>query len=493
MCDTKESHIMEIFKSNGCYALLMAFALLSVGSASFFNPYEQFIKRGMYSAEPRIKGSNGDPLILTPYLEAGKIKEAQAAARVNHSRIVGFESYTGFFTVDKRYNSNLFFWYFPAKNNSVNAPVLLWLQGGPGASSLFGLFEENGPFTISKNLKAVPRQYSWHLNHNLIYIDNPVGTGFSFTDNDDGYARNQTQVGDNLYEALIQFFQLFPELQKNPFYASGESYAGKYVPAIGRTIHKKNPGAKIKINLQGMAIGNGLSDPTNQLHYGEYLYQLGLIDINAKAKFDEEEQAAAECVRQNDYECAFQIMDELMNGDYSGDSYFQNISGYRTYYNYLRTAEDPRDEFYLLGFLKLSETRRAIHVGDTPFHDLDAENKVGKYLKHDILDSVAPWVVELLSHYRMMIYNGQLDIVCAYPMMVQYLKNLPFDGAVQYKTAKRYRFSVDGEIAGYYKLVNNLLEVLIRDAGHMVPRDQPKWAFVMISSFTSSPNFMVDD
>lgn len=483
---------MQKIEFKGCCALLMALTLVAVGSASFINPYEQILKRGMYSAEPRIKGNNGDPLFITPYLEAGKIKEAQTSARVNHSRIVGFESYSGFFTVDKRYNSNLFFWYFPAKNNSANAPVLLWLQGGPGASSMFGLFEENGPFFISKNLKAVPRQYSWHVNHNLIYIDNPVGTGFSFTDSEDGYARNQTQVGENLYEALIQFFQLFPELQKNPFYASGESYAGKYVPALGHTIHKNNPNAKIKINLQGMAIGNGYSDPLNQLDYGDYLYQLGLIDFNAKEKFDGDEAAAAECVRENDYQCAFKIMDELLNGDDAGASYFKNISGFNTYYNYLHTAEDPTDEFYLIGFLKLSETRRAIHVGDLPFHDLDSENKVGKYLQHDILDSVAPWIVELLSHYRMMIYNGQLDIICAYPMMVNYLKNLPFDGADQYRTAERYMFSVDGEIAGYYKFANNLLEVLIRDAGHMVPRDQPKWAYVMINTFTTSTNFRQD-
>lgn len=481
---------MHRFKSKWCYALILLFTLVAVDSTSFFNPYEHFMKRGMYSAEPRFKGNNGNPLFITPYLEAGKIKEARTAARVNHSRIVGFESYTGFFTVDKRYNSNMFFWYFPAKNNSANAPVLLWLQGGPGASSMFGLFEENGPFFITPNLKAVPRQYSWHINHNLIYIDNPVGTGFSFTDNDDGFARNQTQVGDNLYKALVQFFQLFPELQKNPFYASGESYAGKYVPALGYTIHQRNPSAKIKINLQGLAIGNGLSDPLNQLDYGDYLYMLGLIDINAKAKFDEDEAAAAECVREKDYDCALQIMNELLNGDDSGSSYFKEVSGFNTYYNYLHTAEDPSDVFHLIRFLNLPETRPAIHVGDLPFHDLDNDNKVAKYLEYDILDSVAPWIAELLTHYRMMIYNGQLDIICAYPMMVNYLKNLPFDGADQYRTATRYMFSVDGEIAGYYKLINNLLEVFIRDAGHLVPRDQPKWAYVMINTFTTSTYFM---
>lgn len=465
-------------------AVLLTSVIFVTVDASFINPYARFWKRhrGLSRAS---SGDNGEPLFVTPLLEAGKVKEAQAAARVNHSRIVGFESYTGFFTVDKRYNSNLFFWYFPAKNVTADTPVLLWLQGGPGASSLFGLFEENGPFFISKNLKAVPREFSWHHNHHLIYIDNPVGTGFSFTDSEDGYARNETQVGENLYQALVQFFQLFPQLQKNPFYASGESYGGKYVPAIGYTIHKKNPTAKIRINLQGLAIGNGYSDPLNQIDYGDYLFQLGLIDSNAKDRFDRDEADAVNCVKNNDYDCAFKIMDDLMDGDTDGTSFFKNISGFDTYYNYLHTAEDPTDEFYLAAFLKLPETRKALHVGDLPFHDLEQDNKVEQYLQHDILDSVAPWIVELLANYRMLIYNGQLDIICAYPMMVNYLKNLPFNGAAEYKTADRYIFYVDGEIAGYFKLVNNLLEVLIRDAGHMVPRDQPKWAYVMINTFTT--------
>lgn len=463
------------------YQLIVIF-ILSIASVSttFINPYRRFFNRSKYQQNVSFKGDNGEPLILTPYLEAGKIKEAQTAARVNHSRILGFESYSGFFTVDKKFNSTMFFWYFPVENASiVDPPVLLWLQGGPGATSLFGLFEENGPFYIGKQLKAIPREYSWHKTHHLIYIDNPVGTGFSFTDSDEGYSRNEIEVAENLYQALVQFFRLFPNLQKRPFYVSGESYAGKYIPAIGYTIHSKNSNAQLKINLQGLAIGNGYSDPLNQLDYGDYLYQLGLIDMNAKARFDNDEAKAADCIKKNDYKCALQIMNNLMDGD---DSFFKNISGYETYYNYLHTGEDPTDELYLLDFLMLPETRKAIHVGDLPFQTAD---KVEKFLEPDILDSVAPLIIDLLAHYRMLIYNGQLDIICAYPMMVNYLKNLPFDGADEYKMAKRYIFGVDGEIAGYFKLVNNLLEVLIRDAGHMVPRDQPKWAYVMINTFTT--------
>ncbi|KAG8556327.1 hypothetical protein GDO81_018029 [Engystomops pustulosus] len=120
---------------------------------------------------------------------------------------------------------------------------------------MFGLFVEHGPYVVTKNLTLVHREFSWTNTYSVLYIDNPVGTGFSFTRDDRGYVVNQDDVGRDLYSALTQFFQIFPEYQKNEFYATGESYAGKYVPAIGYYIHTHNPTAKVKINFKGIAIG----------------------------------------------------------------------------------------------------------------------------------------------------------------------------------------------------------------------------------------------
>lgn len=138
--------------------------------------------------------------------------------------------------------------------NPEKAPVLVWLQGGPGGSSLFGLFTENGPFIVLENMEVMIRTTSWSLTHNLVYFDNPVGTGivehvkslnqkytiykycwiilifcfsgFSFTDSDEGYVRNEDQVAHDLYSAVTQFLTLFPNLANKEFYVSGESYAG---------------------------------------------------------------------------------------------------------------------------------------------------------------------------------------------------------------------------------------------------------------------------
>lgn len=253
--------------------LILVHFLIDTCTCAFPNVYGRF-------KEEKITGDPGEPLFLTPLIEQNKIQEAQTAAQVNFNGFKNTKSYSGYLTVNKAYKSNLFFWFFPSLTDYKNDPVVLWLQGGPGATSLIGLFGENGPFSVKSKHGLKLRKYAWTNSHSVIYIDNPVGTGYSFTNK--GYAQNETQVGLDLYNALQQFFTLFPDLQKNSFYISGESYAGKYVPAISYTIYKKNPSAKLKINLQGLSIGNGLSDPEHQLKYSDYLYQIGLIDSNMK-------------------------------------------------------------------------------------------------------------------------------------------------------------------------------------------------------------------
>ncbi|XP_073341052.1 probable serine carboxypeptidase CPVL [Pagrus major] len=200
----------------------------------------------------RVSGLNGvdpgSPLFLTPYLEKGAIDEARKLSLVGELPGANVKSYAGYLTVNKKYNSNLFFWFFPALMPSrAKAPVMLWLQGGPGGTSMFGLFVEHGPYVVYKNLTVGMRDYAWTSRYSVLYIDNPVGTGFSFTDDDRGFAQNQDDVGRDLYSALTQFFQIFPEYQSNDFYATGEEpedqeYFSQFVtlPSVRRAIHVGN-------------------------------------------------------------------------------------------------------------------------------------------------------------------------------------------------------------------------------------------------------------
>ncbi|CAI8028488.1 Probable serine carboxypeptidase CPVL, partial [Geodia barretti] len=184
--------------------------------------------------------------------------------------------------------ANLLYWslfyeklfFFLRQSGQTSAPLLLWLQGGPGGSSLFGLFVENGPLYVAKNGSVFRRDITWNKEYHMLYIDNPVGTGFSFTNESGGYSVDETQVGINLYSALTQFFTVYSEYLDSDFYVTGESYAGKYVPAIAYKIHQENQGTpKVKINLRGVAIGDGLVDPVNMFNgYGDLVFQFGMVD-----------------------------------------------------------------------------------------------------------------------------------------------------------------------------------------------------------------------
>ncbi|KAB0794557.1 hypothetical protein PPYR_11396 [Photinus pyralis] len=454
-----------------CVTLLLLTCILQTHSIT--NMYPK-IESELY------RGGSGEPLILTPLIKQGRIKEAQHAASVSLNDVKQVKSYAAYLTVNEQFNSNLFFWFFPSQLNYANDPVILWLQGGPGATSLIGLFTENGPFIVTPQQTLTPRKYSWTYGHSVIYIDNPVGTGYSFTD-DGGYSQNETVIGENVYRALLQFFQLFPEIQRNPFFITGESYAGKYVPAVSYTIHKKNPTATQKINLQGLSIGNGLSDPINQLRYGDYLYQIGLVDTNVRKHMLNMEIKGIKYIQHEDYANAFRVFDDLLNGDLNNHtSLFKNVTGFDNYFNYLFAEND--DSSYMGKFIQRSDIRSAIHVGGAKFN---GQNElVEQNLITDIMRSVRDWVSELLSHYRVLIYNGQLDIVVAYPLTVNYLKNLNYSAAREYKTAARYQWRMGKEIAGYVKVAGNLTEIMVRNAGHMVPKDQPKWALDLITRFT---------
>ncbi|CAG9767350.1 unnamed protein product [Ceutorhynchus assimilis] len=441
---------------------LVAIAIQLVSAKFPFYTTKAFTQKPVHDLE--------DPLILTPLLKQGQIEAAKEAAKVDLVDFQNVTSYAGYLTVDEPNNGNLFFWFFPSANDYGKDPVLLWLQGGPGSSSLFGLFAEHGPFIVENNTVSL-REYSWHKNYSVLYIDQPVGTGFSFTDGD--YVTNQTQVGNHLYTGLVQFFTLFPELQKLPFYVSGESYGGKYVPAISYTIHQRNPSADLKINLQGVIIGNGLSDPLHQFDYGDLLYQLGLIDLPTLKEFYVKQNNTVSLIKQGNFHAATDGWNEIVNG-FSSNTALDDI------YNFIKDTDDSPTEWTT--FVTQDRVRKALHVGSAQYSDQNYDVYDGLYA--DISRSVAPWVSELLNHYRVLIFNGQLDIIVGYVLTANYLQNLEFSAAAEYKLAERQIWTVgESRIAGYVKIAGNLTEVMVRNAGHMVPSDQPEAAFDLINRF----------
>ncbi|XP_044733532.1 venom serine carboxypeptidase-like [Chrysoperla carnea] len=423
----------------------------------------------------------GEPLYLTPYIENGDIETAKKLALVNLKDAENITSYAGLFTVNKTYDSVLFHWYFVSENDPENAPVLLWLNGGPGASSLLGCLQENGPFEVTSDLNIKFREFYWTKNHHVVYIESPVHTGYSTTATEDGMAKSLEEVSENLHKALLQFFEMFPNLKTHDFFITGESFAGKWIPSLGHQILSKK---QIK-NFKGVAIGNGITDSIQGFGIGDYLYQQGFIDDEQLVLFHEKEKECENALQnvphgaKNESELLVcrQIIDP-----YNNKTVFANTTGYTHNYNLLisRPLESNANRET---YLQLPETRRALHVGNlTRWAD---QANVQKHLGISMIQSEKPHIEEMLNNnYQVLIYNGQLDVQVPYITTVNYIKKLNFTHSKDYKKASRKIWLLDDQVAGYIKKAGSLTEVMVVGSGHMVPTDQPKRAFEMITNFT---------
>lgn len=182
----------------------------------------------------------------------------------------------GFIPMDVNKGDDIFYWYFQARENPETAPLVLWLTGGPGCSSELAIFYENGPMKIKgKTLTVNP--HSWNSKANLLFVDQPVGTGFSKAAKIWDLKVTELQIAENLYETITKFIKLHPELKQRPLFVTGESYAGHYIPFFGKYLDDHKEDDK-DVNFKGVAIGNGLVDPLNQYdNYATFAYHNGLI------------------------------------------------------------------------------------------------------------------------------------------------------------------------------------------------------------------------
>jgi len=444
-----------------------------------YQPLRPQIKRSFPKAREEDVGS---PLFLTDYVDSGDVETGRDMARVDATLLEGLnediESYSGFLTVDKPNNGNMFFWFFPAEEDPENAPVVIWLQGGPGGSSMFGLLKLHGPIitTVDEEnlLTGVARNpYSWGRKHNMIYIDNPVGAGFSFSDQ---LPTTQDMVSDNLYEFLQQWYTLFPAYQTNPFYAFGESYAGKFVPSITKRIHDENESGKdvIKINIAGMGIGDGWMSPYHNAQYGNFLYQVGLVDEKQRDQCLSMEAQTQNLINEGQFYEAWQ------SWNIEFDFFLTNMDcGY--YYNIALCDFDPAENNYE-DFLNMDSSRQALHVGN-----LDFPNSGNVYYSMiDVfMDDGREDLEFCLENYPTLIYDGNFDIICNHSGVLDMINDLSWSGSDAYSKAMREVYYYNREVVGYLTKADNLNLLLVRNAGHMVPLSQPSYAQQMIEEFTS--------
>ena len=183
--------------------------------------------------------------------------------------------------------ATLHYWYAQSsRSDAEDAPVVLWLNGGPGSSSILGMLQEHGPLLINSTGGLMENPYAWTQLVNLLVLESPAGVGYSYCSaslTGGGCDNTDNTTAAAARGALQHFFSVkFPELKQNPFFITGESYAGVYVPTLSREILDNAP----EINIHGMAVGDPCTDNAAQADSMDMLWYGHKNGMVPEAEFD---------------------------------------------------------------------------------------------------------------------------------------------------------------------------------------------------------------
>lgn len=435
--------------------------------------------------------------------------------------------YSGYLETKIKGNE-LFYVYALSQNNPSSDPIILWLNGGPGCSSLFGLFGEVGPVTsdnFDPDFKLNP--FSWNNNANLLAIEQPAGVGFSKTVDKD-FLWTDDITAENLLAGIKDFLKEF-DLKDREFYISGESYAGVYIPFLA-THMLEDTSTTDKVNLKGVLIGNGLTDFDTDVERSmvEFGFYHGLISAETYNSFKRN------CPHKPD-----ELYPEEDYGKETNDGFFprnvthkcneirdvirDNLGGNDVYGIYrpcpIRRRISLNDPFYLnsqftmkktiLKKLKEYKNKNNNLIGLEPENDVwpsgcfdditvdeflnvkEVKDKLNVYdktqrwtqcfdINYNMSDSFK-FYQETMHKYdiKVWVFSGTEDMCLPTLGTMRWINKLNFNVKTKWK-----QWKVGKQVAGYVQeYEEGLVIVTVKGAGHMVPQDQRASAYKMFSAF----------
>ncbi|KAJ1699641.1 hypothetical protein LUZ63_008153 [Rhynchospora breviuscula] len=414
--------------------------------------------------------------------------------------------------VQVRPKAHMFWWHYRSPKRVDSGPTpwptVLWLQGGPGASGVgIGNFEEIGP--LDYNLK--PRNSTWLQFADLLFVDNPVGTGYSFVENTSLLVTTDEEASSDLTELLKQLYNKNPEMQKSPLYIFAESYGGKYAVTLGLSVVRAVKSGDLKLKLGGVAIGDSWISPEDFVFsWGPLLLDLSRLDSNAAANSNSMAEKIKQQIEAGKYGQATNSWGDL-------ETYIISSSNSVDFYNFLLDSDmDPLGAAASSSNNGLSLRRYARYLsmkGESPSDTLtkimngvikdklkiipknitwqEESNEVFMALSNDFMKPRINEVDELLSlGVNVTIYSGQLDIICATKGTEAWVQKLKWDGLKNFTNLARtplYCDGSDGGTKGFYRSYQNLHFYWVLHAGHFVPYDQPCIALRLLKETTQSP------
>eukprot|EP01022_Parablepharisma_sp_SALTPOND_P016814 TRINITY_DN255_c0_g1_i1.p1 TRINITY_DN255_c0_g1~~TRINITY_DN255_c0_g1_i1.p1 ORF type:complete len:480 (-),score=48.61 TRINITY_DN255_c0_g1_i1:95-1387(-) len=378
-----------------------------------------------------------------------------------------------------------FFWLFKSRDKNPTAPLVLWLQGGPGTSGVEVALYENGPYRISKDLLAKRVAHSLNNNTDVLYIDQPIGTGFSNCDRKTRYPIDETQVATDLYNFFLGFFQKYPEYKGRPLYITGQSFGGHFIPgALPIILKKDNP----DINVKGIAIGNAHINPNVQFpQYAEYAYGKKLITYS---EYESLKKTFALCKRYLDLGLAYiTFIETYCTGGYLsivGSPPYMRFNPYD-----VREPCKKQPACYdfddLKAFMKKPEVKAELGVSDKSW---DVNNiDIIMALRLDYWRDYSAGVTYFLeNNIPVILYYGKEDFICNYFGGLKTIESLKWEGAQRLLREPYKKWMVDNKEMGEYKHYDKLTYLEIYDAGHMATMDNPRIGLDIVNQLIKGIN-----
>ncbi|XP_072743969.1 retinoid-inducible serine carboxypeptidase [Anoplolepis gracilipes] len=396
--------------------------------------------------------------------------------------------------------ANMFWWlyYTTADVESYyDKPLIIWLQGGPGGSSTaYGNFEELGPLDVDLN----PRNYTWVKNYNVLFIDNPVGTGFSNVEDETAFATTNAEIASDLLECVRGFYEKLPKFKPVPTYITTESYGGKMGAEFALVWDRAQKAGTIESNLKGVALGDAWISPIDSvLTWGPYLLSTGMVDtegfknIDAKAKEAKDRVETGMWTEATNYFGFTQVV--ILHETYNVD--FYNILTKITYPSYHLPLENQymRANTIYRHFIQF-ESQSLESLMNGPVKEALGLNvshgtqssEVFSYLEGDFMKPVINIVEQLLNEtdLNVIVLNGQLDLIVDTPGTLLWVEKLKWKNADNWKNSLRKPLVSEEIIEGYFKTYDNFAMYWVNRAGHMVPKDNPVAMEVILQDLTNN-------
>ncbi|KAF4346886.1 hypothetical protein G4B88_014994 [Cannabis sativa] len=390
------------------------------------------------------------------------LKENDRIGRLPGQPNVNFTQYGGYVTVNKTAGRSLYYYFVEAHYNKDSLPLLLWLNGGPGCSSLaYGAMQELGPFRVHSDGKSLySNRYSWNYAANVLFLESPAGVGFSYSNTTSDYDKSgdANTAADN-YLFLVKWLERFPEYKHRDFYISGESYAGHYVPQLAHTIlyhnnnNNNNNTNNTIINLKGILIGNAvINDESDERGMYEYMGSHALISDKSANTIKNHCDFSPKAAQSTECDIA---MEEVMNFD-------------------------PCSDYYVHAYLNRRDVQIAMHANVTklPYDWEPCSDVIQGWA--DSPHTVLPLLHDFMSNgLRVWIFSGDIDGRVPVTSTINSLKLMNLTVKTQW-----HPWYFDGEIGGYTEVYKGELTFsTVRGAGHQVPSYQPRRALSLIKHF----------